>query len=82
VVWANSSGVVGGSTNTIQIYTAADITFDTVAGTSYQIQSINFLGGTWANVGSPIVATTNGSVSYLTPTHGTAQQFYRVVHTP
>jgi len=82
VVWANSAGVVGGSTNTIQIYTAADITFDTVAGTSYQIQSINFLGGTWANVGSPIVATSNGSVSYLTPTHGNAQQFYRVIHTP
>jgi hypothetical protein len=82
VVWANSSGALGGSTNTIQIYTAADITFDTVAGTSYQIQSINFLGGGWANVGSPIVATNTASMSYLTPTHGTAQQFYRVIHTP
>jgi hypothetical protein len=82
VVWASGSGAVGGSTNTIQIYTAADITWNTVVGTSYQIQAINFLGGGWQNVGSPIVATNTGSMSYLTPTVGTKQQFYRVVHTP
>ena len=82
VVWASGSGAVGGSTNTIQIYTAADITFNTVAGTSYQIQAINALGGAWSNVGSAIVATNSGSMSYLTPTRGTTQNFYRVVHNP
>jgi hypothetical protein len=82
VVWTSSTGAVGGSTNTIQIYTAADIVFDTVAGTSYQIQAINFLGGGWQNIGTPFVATNSGSMSYLTPTHGTLQQYYRVVHTP
>ena len=82
VVWANGSGAVGGSTNTVQIYTAADITWNTVAGTSYQIQAINFLGGGWQNVGSPIVATNAASMSYLTPTRGTTQQYYRIVHTP
>jgi hypothetical protein len=82
VIWANGVGVVGGSTNTVQIYTAADIVFDTVAGTTYQIQAINFLGGGWQNVGNPIMATNNGSMSYLTPTQGTLQQYYRVMHTP
>jgi hypothetical protein len=82
VVYADGSGVVGGSTNTIQIYTAADITWDTVAGTSYQIQAISNLGGGWQNVGSAITATNTGAMSYLTPTHGTTQEFYRVVHTP
>ena len=82
VVWANGAGDVGGSTNTVQIYTAADITWNTVAGTSYQIQAISALGGGWQNVGSPIVATNTGAMSYLTPTQGTTQQFYRVVHTP
>jgi len=83
VVEINGSQDLLGGTNTVQIYTAADITFNTVAGTSYQIQAINFLGGGWTDVGSSILATTNGSMSYLTPTHGNnMQQFYRVVHTP
>jgi hypothetical protein len=82
VVWTSGTGAVGGSTNTVQIYTAADIVFNTVAGTSYQIQAINFLGGGWQNVGPAFVATNSGSMSYLTPTHGTLQQYYRVVHTP
>jgi hypothetical protein len=82
VVWANGSGNVGGSTNTIQIYTAADITWNTVTGTSYQIQAISNLGGGWQNVGPAITATNTGAMSYLTPTVGTTQQFYRVVHTP
>jgi len=82
VVWANGAGYVGGSTNTIQIYTAADITWNTVAGTSYQIQAISNLGGGWQNVGPAITATNTGAMSYLTPTHGTTQEFYRIVHTP
>ncbi|MGA2555896.1 MAG: hypothetical protein ABSG04_06430, partial [Verrucomicrobiota bacterium] len=79
VVEINGSQDLLGGTNTVQIYTAADITFNTVAGNTYQIQAINFLGGGWTDVGSPIVATTNGSISYLTPTRGNnMQQFYRV----
>ena len=41
VVWANGAGNVGGSTNTIQIYTAADSRSIPWPCTSYQIQSID-----------------------------------------
>jgi hypothetical protein len=79
VVWANT--FEGGATNTLQIYTAAEVSFPTVVGTTYQIQGITSLGGTWQNIGAPI-AGTGESISYLTPTHNTVQQFYRVMHTP
>jgi len=82
VVWANGSGMVGGSTNTIQIYTAADISWNTVAGTTYQIQAISNLGGGWQNIGPAITATNTAAMSYLTPTVGTTQEFYRVTHNP
>jgi hypothetical protein len=82
VVYANGTGALLGSTNTIQIYTAADVTFNTVAGTTYQIQEVSTLGGGWQNVGEPLVATNNAAFSYLTPTRGNLQQFFRVVHTP
>jgi cytochrome c553 len=87
VVWDNSSGVLGGSTNTIQIYTAAEISFNTVSNTTYQIQEISNLGGGWVNVGEPILATNNSSMSYLTPTRSPSggpilQQYFRVMHTP
>jgi hypothetical protein len=82
VVWANGSALMNSATNTIYIYTAAEVAFDTQAGTTYQIQSISSLGGGWQNVGPPIVATNNGSMSYLTPTRKNVQQFFRVVHTP
>ncbi|MCU0782988.1 MAG: hypothetical protein MUF81_02870 [Verrucomicrobia bacterium] len=80
VVWANASAI-GGTTNTIHIYTAAEVVFDTEGGRTYQIQSVSSLGGGWQNVGSPI-AGTGQSISYVTPTRSNAQQFYRVVHTP
>jgi hypothetical protein len=83
VVYANGNELGGNSaTNTIQIYTAADVTFDTVAGTTYQIQEVSALSGGWQNVGNPIVSTNNAAVSYLTPTVGNVQQFFRVVQTP
>jgi hypothetical protein len=69
-------------TNTLEIYTAADVTFDTVAGTTYQIQEVSALSDGWQNVGTPIVATNSASISYLTPTVGNVQQFFRVVQTP
>jgi hypothetical protein len=80
VIWANT-GSIGGETNTVHIYTAAEIAFDTQVGTTYQIQSISNLGGGWSNVGTNI-AGTGSSISYVTPTRSGAQQFYRVVHTP
>jgi hypothetical protein len=80
VVWANAT-TLGGSTDSIQIFTAAEVVFNTEVGKSYQIQSVSSLSAGWQNVGDPI-AGTGQSISYVTPTRSNAQQFYRVVHTP
>jgi hypothetical protein len=80
VVWANASAI-GGGTNTIRIYTAAEVVFDTEKGRTYQIQSVSSLSDGWQNVGGPIPGT-GESISYVTPTRSDAQQFYRVMHTP
>lgn len=72
---------LSGGTNTVHIYTAAEIAFNTVVGETYQIQGIASLGGTWQNIGAPIPGT-GQPYSYLTPTRNEAQQFYRVVQTP
>jgi len=82
VVYANGNSLGGGSTNTIQIYTAAQISFDTVAGTTYQIQEVSALSDGWQNVGPAILATNTASMSYLTPTVGNLQQYFRVMHNP
>ena len=81
VIYVNNGNVVNGATNTIAIYTAAEIAFDTVPGTTYQIQGITALTGSWQNIGTPIVGT-GSTVSYLTPTQGTQQMYFRVSHTP
>jgi hypothetical protein len=86
VVWANGKNLVNpivnpGDTNTIAIYTAAEVAFNTEAGKSYQVQAISSLSETWSNVGAPVVGTGN-PMSYVTPTRGSSQQFFRVVHTP
>lgn len=86
VVWANGKNLVNpvvnpGDTNTIAIYTAAEVAFNTEVGKTYQVQAISSLSETWANVGAPIQGTGN-PMSYVTPTRGGSQQFYRVVHTP
>jgi hypothetical protein len=80
VVWADS-GKIGGGTNDIHIYVAAEIAFDTQAGVTYQIQAISSLGGGWKDIGAPIPGT-GSAISYVTKTRGTVQQYYRVVHTP
>jgi len=80
VVWANGSSI-GGSTDTIRIYTAAEISFDTEVGKTYQIQAVSSLGGGWQNIGAPIPGT-GQSISYVTPIRTNAQQYYRVAHTP
>lgn len=86
VVWANGKNLVNpivnpSDTNTISIYTAAEVAFNTQVGKTYQIQSISSLSDGWTNVGAPIPGTGN-PISYVTPTRANAQQFFRVVHTP
>lgn len=77
VVWANGTSM-GGGTNTIRIFTAAEVSFDTEVGKTYQIQAISNVGGTWSNVGAPIPGT-GAAISYVTPTRSKFQQYYRVV---
>jgi hypothetical protein len=86
VVWANGKNLVNpviapGATNTLAIYTAAEVAFNTEIGKAYQVQSISSLSETWSNVGSPVQGTGN-PMSYVTPTRGGAQQFYRVITLP
>lgn len=81
VIYFNGNNIVNGATNTIAIYTAAEVAFDTQVGTTYTIQGINALTGSWQNVSTNIPGT-GGSVSYLTPTRQNTQMFFRVVHTP
>ncbi|MCS7089133.1 MAG: hypothetical protein NZM03_00170 [Limisphaera sp.] len=69
---------LGGRDNKVRIYTAAEITFDTKPGKRYQIQAVSTLGTGWQNIGQPIQGT-GQAVSYLTPTRGNVQQYYRVV---
>ena len=79
VVWHNVTAL--GDTNTVHIYTAAEVVFDTQLGKTYQIQAIGSLSGGWSNIGGPI-AGTGDSISYLTSTRNNVQQFFRVVTTP
>ena len=82
VVWANGTALAGNTpTNTVQIYTAAEVTFNTDLGKTYQIQEVTSLSGGWQNVG-PTIAGTGASVSYLTSTRKNLQQYFRVAHTP
>ncbi len=82
VIWANA-GPVGnpGATNTIQIYTAAEIVFNTEVGKTYQLEAISALGQGWRPVGAPAPGT-GGAMSLVTPTRSNLQQYYRVVSTP
>jgi hypothetical protein len=81
VIYFDGDNIVNGATNTIAIYKAAEIAFDTQVGTTYQIQGISDLTGSWQNISTNIPGT-GGSISYLTPTRNNAQMFYRVKHTP
>jgi hypothetical protein len=68
-----------GETNTVRIYTAAEVVFDTEVGKTYQIQGISYMTGTWENIGEPVPGT-GSSISLVTPTRNSTQQFFRVVH--
>ena len=80
-IFFNGKNIVNGATNTIAIYTAAEIAFNTQVGSTYQIQGISALTGSWQNISTNIPGT-GGSISYLTPTRNNVQMFYRVAHTP
>ena len=81
VIYFNGNNIVNGATNTVAIYTAAEVAFNTQVGTTYTIQGISALTGSWQNISTNIPGT-GGSVSYVTPTRGNTQMFFRVVHTP
>jgi len=80
-IYLNGNNIVNGATNTVAIYTAAEIAFNTQVGETYQIQGITALTGGWQNISTNIIGS-GASVSYVTPTRGNAQWFFRVVHTP
>ena len=50
-------------------------------GTTYTIQGIDALTGSWQNISTNIPGT-GGSISYLTPTRNNEQMFFRVAHNP
>ena len=79
VVWASGNNLNNpyGATNTVQIYTAAEVAFETEVGKNYQIQAASSLSRGWQNIGNPIPGT-GSTVSYVTPTRQNVQQFYRV----
>lgn len=85
VVWANGKVLMNptnpGDTNAVQIYTAAEVAFNTQVGKTYQIQGISSLSGGWQNIGN-VIAGNGNAFSYVTPTRQNVQQFYRVVVTP
>jgi hypothetical protein len=82
VVWVDGSSLInGGPTNTVHIYTAAEISFNTTVGNTYQIQAITQLSGGWGNIGNPITGT-GSAVSYLTSTRNHPQMFFRVLTNP
>ena len=81
VVWADGSSLNNpyGATNTIQIYTAAEVVFNTESNKTYQIQAASSLSSGWQNVG-PLegIQGTGQPYSYVTPTRQDVKQFYRV----
>ena len=80
VIYFNGKNIVNGTTNSIAIYTAAEVAFDTEVGFNYQVQGISELSGTWSNLSTNIPGT-GGTISYVTPTRNDAQMFFRVVKT-
>ena len=82
VVWANGNQLnAGSSTNSVKIYTAAEVAFGTVTNGSYYVQEVTSLSGGWKTIAGPI-AGTGSTVSYVTPTRKDVQQFFRVYRNP
>ena len=81
MVYANGKTVGGNSaTNTVFIYTAAEVTFNTSVGSTYTVLGCTSLSSGWQPI-SPPLAGTGASMSYLCPTRQNVQQFFRVTHT-
>jgi hypothetical protein len=81
VVYADGTALGGNGTNTVKIYTAAEVAFNTAVGETYQIQEVTSLSGGWQTISTNIIG--NGAAySYLTPTRNNVQQFFRVLHNP
>jgi len=81
VLYVNGKNIVNGATDTVAIYTAAEVAFNTELGKTYQIQGISAFPGVWQNISTNIPGT-GTSVSYVTPTRDNVQMFFRVIHTP
>jgi len=82
VVWANGNQLnAGSSTNSLKIYTAAEVAFGTVTNASYYVQEVTSLSGGWKTIAGPITGT-GSTVSYVTPTRQNVQQYFRVYHNP
>jgi hypothetical protein len=82
VVWANGKTLTNppidpNNTNSVAIYTAAEVVFNTELGKNYQIQASSSLSEGWKNVGD-VLPGTGAPISYVTPTRTKVQQFYRV----
>jgi len=78
VVWADGNSLASSAaTNAVQIYTAAEVAFNTVSNRTYQIQAATSLNSGWQNIGDPIPGT-GKAISYVTPTRQNVQQYYRV----
>jgi len=73
---------LGGTDDTLYIYTAAEIAFDTEVGKTYQIQETSEISAGWQDIGGDPIVGTGNAVSYITPTRGDVQQYFRVVITP
>jgi hypothetical protein len=82
VVWASGKEVGNPSgTNTVHIYTAAEVAFDTQVGSTYYIQEVTSLSSGWRTITPNGIPGTGSQRSYVTPTRGNVQQYFRVYHT-
>lgn len=82
IVWADGNQLGGNfPTNTVAIFTAAEVAFNTEVGKTYWIQSIGSLSEGWQTIVGPITGT-GAAYSYVTPTRRNVQQYFRVTHSP
>jgi hypothetical protein len=77
VIW---TGAVpsGAPTDTLRIYTAAEITFPSEVGKTYRIQAASSVTVGWEDVGTPI-AGTGKDIRYVTTTRDNLAKYFRVV---
>ncbi len=82
-VYHDSFTVEGPITIAASIAPAVQVSWSTVVGVSYQLQSSTNISSTnWVNVGSPITALDNSGTNVFQLTAGTNAKFFRVIGTP